>query len=100
MRNGQEALVILAKIPQDASKIDIQYCEVLSAAHAEAGDYDQAVVVAEEALAEARKIKSRRVEEFSERVELYRASQPMRMKAEANTRADSNKTAHAKSSGG
>jgi tetratricopeptide (TPR) repeat protein len=85
VRNGQQALAILAKISQDANKIDIQYCEVLSAAHAEAGDYDQAVAVAERALAEARKIKSRRVEEFAERVELYRARQPLRMKAEASS---------------
>ncbi len=83
VRNGKQALAILAKIPQDANKIDIQYCEVLSAAHAEVGDYDQAVAVAERALAEARKIKSRRVEEFAQRVEHYRANRPFRTSAES-----------------
>ena len=80
VRDGKRALGVLSKIPQEAGRIDIQYLEVLSAAHAEVGQYDQAVAVAERALAEARKIKSRRTEEFAERVELYRARQPMRMK--------------------
>jgi tetratricopeptide (TPR) repeat protein len=81
-RDGRRALVILAKVPQEADRADIQYLEVLSAAYAEVGEFDKAVAVAEQALAEARKVKSRRVEEFAQRVELYRAKQPMRMKAE------------------
>jgi len=85
VRNGKNALAILAKIPQDPKRIDIQYLEVLSAAHAEAGEYDQAVAAAEKALAEARRVKSRRVPEFVQRVESYRAKQPFRMKVESLT---------------
>ena len=46
VREGDKALAILAKIPQNPKRIDIQYLEVLSAAHAEAGDFDQAVAAA------------------------------------------------------
>ncbi len=84
VRDGKRALAILTAIPQDPKYVDIQYLEVLSAAHAEMGDFDQAVAIAERALAEARKIKSRRVKEFVERVELYQAKQPFRMTAEGN----------------
>jgi len=84
-RDGNRALAILGKIPQDPKRIDIQYLEVLSAAHAEAGEYEQAVAAAERALAEARRVKSRRVKEFAERVETYRAKQPFRMKVESLT---------------
>jgi len=92
VRDGKKALAILDKIPQKPDRIDIQYLEVLSAAHAEVGDFDQAVNFAEQALAEARQIKSRRVNEFAERVELYRAKQPMRMKANSSP-IESGKTA-------
>jgi protein O-mannosyl-transferase len=92
VRDGKKALAILGKIPQKPDRIDIQYLEVLSAAHAEVGDFDQAVNFAEKALAEARQIKSRRVNEFAERLELYRAKQPMRMKADSS-RIESGKTA-------
>jgi cytochrome c-type biogenesis protein CcmH/NrfG len=82
VRDGKRALAILATIPQRADRVDIQYLEVLSAAHAEAKQFDEAVTIAERALAEARKIKSRRIDEFAERVELYRSRQPMRMKVD------------------
>ena len=86
VRDGKRALAILAGIPQDPKYVDIQYLEVLSAAHAELGDFVQAVAIAEQTLAEARKIKSRRVKEFVQRVELYRARQPFRMTAESDTK--------------
>jgi tetratricopeptide (TPR) repeat protein len=85
VRNGGKALAILAKVPQNPQRIDIQYLEVLSAAHAETGDYDQAVAAAERALDEAQRVKSRRIKEFAQRVELYRAKQPYRMKVEGLT---------------
>ncbi|MCI0358018.1 MAG: tetratricopeptide repeat protein [Planctomycetaceae bacterium] len=94
VRDGKKALAILVKLPQEPDRIDIQYLEVLSAAHAEVGDFDQAVIFAEQALDEARKIKSRRVEEFAERVEMFRAKQPMRMKVDSS-RIGSGKTAQA-----
>jgi len=84
VRDGRKAIAILAQIPQNAKRIDIQYLEVLSAAQAEAGDYDQAVATAQRALDEARRVKSRRVSEFVQRVESYRARQPFRMNADAN----------------
>jgi tetratricopeptide (TPR) repeat protein len=85
VRDGAKALATLLKIPQNPKRIDIQYLEVLSAAHAEMGDYDQAVAAAERALDEAQRVKSRRVKEFAQRVELYRAKQPFRMKVESLT---------------
>jgi tetratricopeptide (TPR) repeat protein len=81
VRNGRQAIAILSKLPQDPQRIDIQYLEVLSAAHAEAGQFDRAVTTAETALAEARRIRSRRIGEFQERVQLYRSQQPFRTRA-------------------
>ncbi len=81
VRNGEHAISILKKLPQDPKRIDIQYLEVLSAAHAEAGQFDEAISAAEQALAEARKIHSRRVPEFEARVQLYQSHRPFRTQA-------------------
>jgi hypothetical protein len=86
VRSGQEALAVLAKLPQHPTKIDIQFLEVLSAAQAEAGDFDRAVATAAKAVAEASKIKSRRLAEFQDRLRLYQAHQPFRTKAKAAPR--------------
>jgi tetratricopeptide (TPR) repeat protein len=81
VRDGEQAISILQKLPQDPKRIDIQYLEVLSAAHAEAGQFDEAIAAAEQALAEARKIHSRRVAEFEARVQLYQSHRPFRTRA-------------------
>ncbi|MDX1946097.1 MAG: tetratricopeptide repeat protein [Pirellulaceae bacterium] len=86
VRSGTEALQLLANLPQSPKKIDIQYLEVLSAAQAEAGDFDRAIATSQQLLAEARHIRSRRLAEFEARLKLYQAHQPYRMKVEALSR--------------
>jgi tetratricopeptide (TPR) repeat protein len=81
VRDGQQAIAILGKLPQDPQRIDIQYLEVLSAAYAEVGQFDEAISAAEKALAEARKMHSRRIGEFEQRVQLYQSQQPFRTRA-------------------
>jgi tetratricopeptide (TPR) repeat protein len=78
VRDGEHAISILRKLPQDPQRIDIQYLEVLSAAYAETGQFEEAIAAAEQALAEALKIHSRRVPEFEARVLLYQSHQPFR----------------------
>ena len=81
VRDGQRAVSILAQLPQNPRRIDIQYLEALSAAQAEAGDFEQAIASAGKALDEARRIRSRRVAEFAERLRLYQSHQPYRLTA-------------------
>ena len=81
LRDGRRALAILRRLPQDSRRVDIQYLEALSAAQAEAGEFDQAIASAAKALDEARKIRSRRVTEFEERLKLYQSHQPYRLTA-------------------
>jgi thioredoxin-like negative regulator of GroEL len=82
VRNGHEAVELLSALPQDAERVDIQYLEALSAAHAEAGNLDQAVAVAQRVVAEARKVQSRRLAEFEARLRLYQSGQPFRYKVQ------------------
>ena len=93
VRSGPEALELLARLPQHPKKVDIQYLEVLSAAQAEAGDFDQAVATAQRTVAEARKVRSRRLVEFEDRLRLYQTHQPYRMKVQANPRLTTAQTA-------
>lgn len=81
VRSGDEAVQILSKLPKLPRTMGLQYLEVLSAAQAEAGQFEAAVQTAEKALAEARKIHSKRMAEFEARLQLYQSRQAYRMKA-------------------
>jgi Flp pilus assembly protein TadD len=78
-RNAHEAIELLAAMP-DKSNDPLPELEVLAAAYAEAGDFQQAVPFAEQAVEIARGMNSRRIVEFENRLHLYKNQQPFRAK--------------------
>jgi protein O-mannosyl-transferase len=78
VRNGAEAVRLVEALPIRQNFIDVQRLEALSAAYAEAGDFEKAVQVAEQCVAEAQRMRSRRVVELDNRLHLFRQHKPFR----------------------
>jgi tetratricopeptide (TPR) repeat protein len=78
VRNGREALAILQATKPNAKPVDFQFLEVLAAAHAEAGQFEEAIRVSERGLAAARQYDPRREATFAACIKRYQAHEPER----------------------
>lgn len=79
VRNGSDAVALATRACQATGYQDPRVLDTLAAAHAEAGEFDEAVETAQQAidLAKGREL-SALADEISLRLELYRAKQPYR----------------------
>jgi tetratricopeptide (TPR) repeat protein len=77
LRNGKEA-VQLATAACEAVGYKVEFVDTLAAAHAEAGQFDEAVKFGQQFLDQAELTKPELVKAGKERLELYRAHQPFR----------------------
>jgi protein O-mannosyl-transferase len=73
LRNGVQAVALALEVHQVSGGTNALYLDTLAAAHAEAGQFPQAVQVAERALALAEAQGNSQVEEMRSRLKSYRA---------------------------
>ncbi|MDX1946098.1 MAG: tetratricopeptide repeat protein [Pirellulaceae bacterium] len=78
VRDGREALRILAPLAGTASEHDLQYLEILAAAQAESGQFDLAARTARRAHSLATSRRSPRAAEFQRLIARYQAKLPFR----------------------
>ncbi len=80
LRDGLRAVELAERAVAGANRSDLRVLESLAAAYAEAGRFDRAVAVAEQALELARSARQDRlVRQIQARLELYRAHRPYRI---------------------
>jgi len=79
-RNGHEALQLLSRLSVESKNDLLPRIEVQAVAHAEAGEFDKAVPLAEQAVELAGEMNSRRLVEFENRLHQFRNEQPYRAK--------------------
>jgi len=79
-RNGREALELLSRLPTENPNDRLPRLEVQAVAHAEVGEFDKAVPLAEQAVELARAMNSHRLVEFENRLHDFRNAQPFRAK--------------------
>ena len=79
-RNGPRAVTLAERAVQITARQDVESLDTLAAAYAEVGRFNEAVVVATEALALAPAREPAMVPELEERLALYRAGRAFRQR--------------------